>query len=276
MERVCHTCAKDLKDAPAILVSGTCYCYYHAKQSYPIVLKRWEDNKHRAMSNYRSEMEAYLSRQSQAHAAKLEYDQSSCPGVLRVFDNQAFMTVVCMSTIAFSLWFTKWIASWLVPQIQGTPFLVGILFVLVIVGGGIALGVGCVCLITSASQDAISEARKKYAAIYPEPAPFTEQPPVFQAPGNLSELLRADEDNDNPLQPAGSGYDRNAILRRDRFQCQCCGKTFQPDLLEVHHVTPRARGGGDAKTNLVTLCLKCHLIEDWFGHVHKQRREFGL
>ncbi|OPY31829.1 MAG: HNH endonuclease [Methanomassiliicoccales archaeon PtaU1.Bin124] len=56
------------------------------------------------------------------------------------------------------------------------------------------------------------------------------------------------------------------ILRRDRFTCQECGRTFQ-DLpkkrngraaLEVHHIIPRCRGGTEHPGNLITLCHDCH------------------
>lgn len=71
---------------------------------------------------------------------------------------------------------------------------------------------------------------------------------------------------------------KNAVLRRDRYQCQECGamfgkrqrKVFDPSLrrgrggyrwesLEVHHIIPRSKGGSDHPGNLMTLCPSCHI-----------------
>lgn len=60
---------------------------------------------------------------------------------------------------------------------------------------------------------------------------------------------------------------RENILERDEFKCQLCGKRkrAQSDL-EVHHVEPKAFGGTDDPTNLITLCKHCHDREDLFDH----------
>ena len=49
---------------------------------------------------------------------------------------------------------------------------------------------------------------------------------------------------------------REAILHRDNYTCQCCGK--KNCRLEVHHLLPRSRGGSDKLANLITLCSDCH------------------
>jgi 5-methylcytosine-specific restriction endonuclease McrA len=50
---------------------------------------------------------------------------------------------------------------------------------------------------------------------------------------------------------------RREVLRRDGYRCTSpgCGSAR---FLEVHHVVPRARGGGHELDNLVTLCSGCH------------------
>jgi 5-methylcytosine-specific restriction endonuclease McrA len=52
---------------------------------------------------------------------------------------------------------------------------------------------------------------------------------------------------------------RRQVLARDRHRCRApgCGRTR---FLEIHHVTPRARGGGHEPENLVTLCGACHRL----------------
>ena len=52
-----------------------------------------------------------------------------------------------------------------------------------------------------------------------------------------------------------AGHPFPHILIRDEFTCQLCGDRRN---LEVHHIEPRARGGGDGESNLVTLCRACH------------------
>jgi len=56
---------------------------------------------------------------------------------------------------------------------------------------------------------------------------------------------------------------RRNLMFRDTHQCQYCGK--QPPLrdLNIDHVMPRSRGGGDTWENLVTACRVCNLRKGW-------------
>lgn len=49
---------------------------------------------------------------------------------------------------------------------------------------------------------------------------------------------------------------RSAILHRDNYTCQCCGK--KNCRLEVHHIKFKRNGGTDDEENLITLCKECH------------------
>lgn len=49
---------------------------------------------------------------------------------------------------------------------------------------------------------------------------------------------------------------REAVLHRDNYTCQCCGKKHV--RLEVHHIIFRSLGGTNDERNLITLCEKCH------------------
>ena len=49
---------------------------------------------------------------------------------------------------------------------------------------------------------------------------------------------------------------RSAILHRDNYTCQHCGK--KNCRLEVHHIKFRHSGGTDDEENLITLCEDCH------------------
>ncbi|MBK7672640.1 MAG: HNH endonuclease [bacterium] len=56
---------------------------------------------------------------------------------------------------------------------------------------------------------------------------------------------------------------RAAVLARDRHRCATPG-CRATRFLEVHHVVPRSKGGGNGEANLVTLCSRCH------GFVHER------
>ena len=53
----------------------------------------------------------------------------------------------------------------------------------------------------------------------------------------------------------GVNLTRQNIFKRDGNECQYCGTRKE---LTIDHVTPRARGGIDSWTNLVTACKKCN------------------
>lgn len=48
------------------------------------------------------------------------------------------------------------------------------------------------------------------------------------------------------------------VFKRDRFQCQYCGKTAPDAVLEVDHINPVSDGGSDEIMNLVTSCFDCN------------------
>ena len=49
---------------------------------------------------------------------------------------------------------------------------------------------------------------------------------------------------------------REAVLHRDNYTCQCCGK--KNCRLEVHHIKFKSNSGTDDEENLITLCEDCH------------------
>lgn len=52
---------------------------------------------------------------------------------------------------------------------------------------------------------------------------------------------------------------RFEVFKRDRFTCAYCGRTPPEVLLHVDHVVPKAAGGSDDITNLITSCQTCNL-----------------
>jgi len=68
---------------------------------------------------------------------------------------------------------------------------------------------------------------------------------------------------------------REAVLNRDNYTCQCCGKKHV--RLEVHHIIFRSMGGTDDERNLITLCEKCHkMIHDGILVLTKKPKRTNL
>lgn len=68
---------------------------------------------------------------------------------------------------------------------------------------------------------------------------------------------------------------REAILNRDNYTCQVCGKTHT--RLEVHHIIFRSQGGTDEENNLITLCKECHSdIHDGKIVLNKKPKKLNL
>jgi HNH endonuclease len=51
---------------------------------------------------------------------------------------------------------------------------------------------------------------------------------------------------------------RFEIFKRDGFRCVYCGATPNTTVLHVDHVEPKAKGGTDDPSNLVTSCQPCN------------------
>ena len=52
---------------------------------------------------------------------------------------------------------------------------------------------------------------------------------------------------------------RKNVMLRDAHQCQYCARRPPVRELNIDHVMPRSRGGGDSWENLVTACRTCNL-----------------
>jgi 5-methylcytosine-specific restriction endonuclease McrA len=52
---------------------------------------------------------------------------------------------------------------------------------------------------------------------------------------------------------------RRAVLARDEYHCQYCGKRFPIPQLSLDHVVPRSRGGKTTWENIVCACVKCNV-----------------
>lgn len=79
--------------------------------------------------------------------------------------------------------------------------------------------------------------------------------------GKISRERLLAGNNDEPTRTTIPLKDRWAVLKRDNYRCAKCGASPSNDHiveLEVDHVIPVARGGGNALENLQTLCHRCN------------------
>jgi hypothetical protein len=51
---------------------------------------------------------------------------------------------------------------------------------------------------------------------------------------------------------------RFEVFKRDSFACQYCGLAAPGIVLQLDHIDPHAKGGGDDILNLVTSCVECN------------------
>lgn len=51
---------------------------------------------------------------------------------------------------------------------------------------------------------------------------------------------------------------RFLVFERDKFTCQYCGAKSPDVLLEIDHLIPYSKGGGNDIDNLVTACEACN------------------
>ncbi|MDR3314315.1 MAG: HNH endonuclease, partial [Oscillospiraceae bacterium] len=50
---------------------------------------------------------------------------------------------------------------------------------------------------------------------------------------------------------------RRLVYARDGHSCALCERT---EVIHIHHILPRGRGGSNAPENLICLCPTCHAI----------------
>lgn len=53
-------------------------------------------------------------------------------------------------------------------------------------------------------------------------------------------------------------FSRTNVFLRDKHTCQYCGNQFSEKDLNLDHVIPRDKGGGNSWENIVTSCIRCN------------------
>ncbi len=79
--------------------------------------------------------------------------------------------------------------------------------------------------------------------------------------GKISRKQLLAGNTEEPTRKTIPQKDRTAVFKRDHYRCAKCGASPATDHqveLEVDHVIPVTRGGGNARENLQTLCRNCN------------------
>lgn len=80
--------------------------------------------------------------------------------------------------------------------------------------------------------------------------------------GLKPEKYRVDENGNKivriKIKKQGKYSTRFAVLKRDNFTCQYCGRKAPYVVLEIDHKIPRSKGGSWKLENLITSCFECN------------------
>lgn len=68
---------------------------------------------------------------------------------------------------------------------------------------------------------------------------------------------------------------RFEVLKRDGYRCQYCWKTWKDVTLEVDHIIPKSKWGGDEFKNLITCCRECNMGK-WQTELNELNSNFNI
>jgi hypothetical protein len=235
--QVCNNCYDNLFGKPKIDVESVIYCYHCAKQKVQFINSERHETSKRLYEQIKQE---YEQRKANHQIAMAEWYSKRTPFVEQ-------------GRIGF----------W--PSV-GLVIVIGLMTNQLVPGKGL----GLLAFIVSAiiwCYISFKKTRRKemdFQKKYPAPK-FGESDPKYEGFKAVYHYL---------MNPDGSKLKsiknyRIEVFYRDNFTCQNCGNSEKTDDLEVHHIMPVALGGLDDPTNLITLCIRCHDREDWYGHVRK-------
>lgn len=227
----CSRCNRDINGHATLFVNGISYCFRCARLSKKEIDKQ---NEKIVADEYRPKLRQYEEAErifKQQHAEWLSRRNEYI--IPQSWTASTIFTWVIVITVFLSL---------LHPAV------------------GILSGIVCWFIFISKANDEEIERGNEFCRLNPEPQFTMERPKPCHIPE--AEITSPHKNDDN----GPKGFNRLKILERDRYVCQKCRKRFSEDQLEVHHIVPRSDGGSNTIENLVTLCIKCHDLEDLFGH----------
>jgi hypothetical protein len=229
----CIECNDNLIARPKIRVEDGLYCYFCAKKK----VSDLEDRRRQAAQRqYELEMKTYAELK-----APFDIEHSRWNVKRKIYAGHNYLMVALAVFAAIIL---HYIAC---QVFKNVPFVVGIVAFFI-------------CAQTAFEIQ--SRRNKEFCKMHPEPRFDKIRPQLTSV--HVHHFPDGDDDGSFIM---GEGGYRNEILRRDGYMCQNCAEKKESVDLEVHHVIPRADGGGQSPTNLITLCKRCHDLERWYGHV---------
>src|SRR3989344_2858505 len=81
---------------------------------------------------------------------------------------------------------------------------------------------------------------------------------IVLLPYKIYKLLKRKSENNSEETaqfPPLTQQQKNFLLDKTKNECEYCGDHY---TLDVHHITPRSKGGSNQNNNLIVLCVKCH------------------
>lgn len=246
--KICSKCSRSLQEQPELLLGRASLCYHCAKIEEVELGEKAAAIHQVSCQEYRKEHDEYYKRISDLQDAAHQYDDRETEFIEKhIIDNRLKA------------------GSMLLPNRDGA--------ILLLLFTGLIVPVYIIAhIVLNIKEAKYNSERKRLAGEFRklnEPRPevvFGVKPrtPIIQG---IEQMLSISE-HCNSERLVGVGYSRMDVLNRDRFLCQTCWKQFNASELEVHHVIPRAEGGSDHMRNLITLCIPCHMAEQWFNHYH--------
>jgi len=225
MRGACSECRKSFDSEPAIWVEDNSFCFYHAKRFLPKAQRERIEKEKAANAGYSDQCTRFKQEKERVEATIQEWKNR----------REKFIYSGGLHGNKRYLYFAGVLGCWLAHPALGLLAILVLPFILWSIE-------------TSMDEPRIRE----FDASNPKPAPFAQQPPGYRS---LPKVILAFDPTNEPDGFVGTGYNRAEILYRDKHICQNCGRRFQDELLEVHHVHPTSDGGCDHKRNLVTLCM---------------------
>ncbi len=234
----CSKCDKRIGNKPAILIDGNRYCYKCSQKA----LAEIQNGK------YRDSRRQYETAEIKFQEAKNDYEEE-----LKIWNEDFEKATRINRASKAPIYWVVIIAFAVVGHLAVSSR--GILWGMIL---------GCVFIFWDYGR-LLNEDRKKEDLLKRE---FLSRNPKPHLTKVMPDTPTIEKSFNIPSHEANDidSYNRNAILRRDKLQCQRCKKKRDRNDLEVHHIIPRSRGGTNDHKNLITLCKWCHDREEWFGH----------
>ncbi len=152
MSRCCRVCETDLDEEPAILVEGKCYCFFHAKQVYPRMVEKQQEQERTLNADYPAKAADYEARRNKHLQILKEHEQKR-----HLYSLQHGLS----KPLKWAIWLVGVIVCWSISATHGFFSMLGMLVF--------------VWMCEAQTQEA---KRREFDAQFAKPQ-FTESPPQY-------------------------------------------------------------------------------------------------